>query len=161
MLCCSQRQHRADEAGVSDTASPLLLEHSSERSCCPQSPGEHDCGGHQPSPEQPPGTSPGRRSQLLQRPLSLAACSPGRLPLWSIFRAKGRWGWPHIWPGCFHLPLCFGNGRPVSPRNTNYKNTAWRAPCELPPISGVFPKLSFYSSLFCCVKTDLFIRFQR
>lgn len=49
----------------------------------------------------------------------------------------------------------------ASPGNANYKNTVWRAPCELLPISGVFPKLSFYSSLFCCAQTDLFIWFQR
>lgn len=64
----------------------------------------------------------------------------------------------HIWPGCFHIPLRFENHPPGMEIT---KTQSDRHHMNHHPISGVSPKLSFYSSLFSCVKTHLFVRFRR
>lgn len=103
--CC------ADEADALDTALSPLLEH------CP-SPGGAELWWVPAQPRGAPGTA--------QAVTCGALCSLNVL-LQSIFRDKGCRAWPHIWPGCSHVPLCSGNHRPASQRDANYKNTAWRA----------------------------------
>lgn len=115
-------------------------------------PGEQSCGGYQPSPKELLGQPRPSPVEPFARSMSCSRASS---------ETRGAEHGPTSGQAVpmFLCALEITGQRPKGMQITKIQpgghNVNYR------PLAVVFPDLSFYSPLFCCVKTDLFIGFQR